>query len=64
MSYLLFEIWAEEEDGHQELIDTTASKTEAVKIAEQAILDGSIEVVVLQETEDGDLEEVLRIESD
>jgi hypothetical protein len=64
MSYLLFEIWTEEEDGHQELIDTTASKTEAVKIAEQAILDGSISAVILQETEDGDLEEVLRIESD
>jgi hypothetical protein len=64
MSYLLFEIWTEEEDGHQELIDTTASKTEAIKIAEQAILDGSIAAVILQETEDGDLEEVLRLESD
>ena len=64
MSYLLFEIWTEEEDGHQELIDTTASKTEAIKIAEQAILEGSIAAVILQETEDGDLEEVLRLESD
>jgi hypothetical protein len=64
MSYLLFEIWTEEEDGHQELIDTTASKTEAIKIAEQSILDGSFAAVILQETEDGDLEEVLRFESD
>ena len=61
---MLFEVWAEEEDGHQELIDTTASETEAVKMAKQAILDGTFAAVVLQETEDGDLKEILRFESD
>jgi hypothetical protein len=61
--YMLFEVWAEEEDGHQELVDTTASETEAVKIAKQAILDGSFAAVVLQETEDGDLKEIKRFEN-
>lgn len=62
--FMLFEIWAEEEDGHQELLETTASQSEAFKIAEQAVLDGAYATIVLQETDDGDLKEIQRFESD
>ncbi len=61
---MLFEIWTEDEDGHQELIETTASETAAKKLAETAVLDGAYTAIVLQETEDGDLEEVFRVETD
>jgi hypothetical protein len=62
--FMLFEIWTEDEDGHQELIETTASETAAKKLAEKLVLDGAYTAIVLQETEDGDLEEVFRVETD
>lgn len=61
---MLFEIWAEDEDGRQELIETTASETEAFKIAEQAILEGAFASVVMKEDEFGDLNEVQRFEAE
>jgi hypothetical protein len=58
----LYEIWAQEEDGHEELIETTPSRTQAFEIA-QATLDlGYFTVVVFQENELGDLEEIKRFE--
>lgn len=54
MSFLLFEIWAEEDDGHLELIETTASQSEAFKIAQQCLSEGYFSAEVLQETEEGD----------
>ena len=64
MSYTLYEVWAENLDGHQELIETTASEKEATRLAEQAVLDGYFAGVVLKETDDGDLIEVERYESE
>lgn len=61
---MLFEVWAEAEDGLEDLIETTASQTEAFKIAEQAILDGAISATVFQETEDGDTIEIQRFEGE
>jgi hypothetical protein len=61
MSYTLYEVWAEHLDGHQALIETTASPTEASKLAEQAVLDGYYAGIVLKETEEGDLIEVERL---
>jgi hypothetical protein len=58
----LYEIWAQEEDGHEELIDTTPSRTEAFEIAEATLGLGYLAVVVFQENEDGDLEEIKRFE--
>ena len=58
----LYEIWAQEEDGHEELIDTTPSRTQAFEIA-QATLDlGYLTVVIFQENELGDLKEIKRFE--
>jgi len=64
MSYQLFEVWTENEDGHQYLIETTASLTEARKIANEAISNGSNAAVIYQENEQGDTEEIERVESD
>jgi len=58
----LYEIWAQEEDGHEELIDTTPSRTQAFEIAESTLGLGYFTVVVFQEYELGDLEEIKRFE--
>lgn len=64
MSYTLYEVWAEHLDGHQVLIETTASEKEANELAEQAVLDGYFAGVVMKETDDGNLIEVNRFESE
>ncbi len=63
MSFMLFEVWTEDEDGHQELIETTASMSEAVKLAKTAISDGAFAASIFQETEDGNSTEIDRFES-
>jgi len=54
MTYMLYEVWAEDEDGHNELLDTTASQKEAFEIAQSSLNDGYISSSVYQETDDGD----------
>jgi hypothetical protein len=62
MSYLFYEIWAEDETGHQELIDTTSSEKEAEAIAQEAIESADwIVVMIYKENEDGDLIEIKRL---
>lgn len=63
MSYILFEVWEEDEVGHQELIETTASEKQARDIAEGLLGQGALAVVIYKETEHGDIEEVARIEA-
>lgn len=60
---MFFEVWAEDDDGHQELMDTTSSLTEAEQIAKMCLKDGYFVSFVLQETEDGNLTEVRRFEN-
>jgi hypothetical protein len=62
MSYLLFEIWSEDEIGHQDLVDTTASKTEAFAIAEQCLGEGFVAAIVYQEDETGESKLIRRFE--
>lgn len=54
-AYELYEIWTENESGHQELIETTGDRRQALRIAKEAKEPGLI-VTIYQETEDGDLE--------
>ena len=54
MTYMLYEVWAEDEDGHNELLDTTASQKEAFEIAQSSLNDGYTSSTVYQETDDGD----------
>ena len=61
MSYTLYEVWTEDETGHQELIDTTASKTEALAIANECLESGAIVALIFQETEEGDTKEIARL---
>lgn len=56
MSYELYEVWAEDDTGHQELIDTTRSLSHAMQLAEKTLSeDNWVVATVYQETEDGDL---------
>ena len=64
MSFQLYEVWTEDDDGHQELLETTASLTGAKKIAQKAIEDGAYSATIYQETEDGDTKEIQRVEAD
>jgi len=54
MTYMLYEVWAEDEDGHNELLDTTASQKEAFEIAKTSLDDGYVSSTVYQENEEGD----------
>ena len=58
MKFELYEVWAEDSHGHQELIDTTSSIVEARRIAQEALDDDAEYVTIYRETDDGDLEVV------
>ena len=60
MIWVQYEVWGVEEDGHEELIDTTNSLKEARRIAEQSLTDLLTECIIYKE-EDGELfeEEVI-----
>jgi hypothetical protein len=63
MLWELYEVWSVV-DGHEDLIDTTKSLTEAREWATKAIQDDGLEeVVIYRENEDGDLEELERYTS-
>jgi hypothetical protein len=56
MIWVQYEVWGVEEDGHEELIETTNSLKEARKIAEQALTEQIVECIIYKE-EDGELYE-------
>lgn len=59
MSFELYEVWAEDNTGHHELIDTTRSRAHAMQLAQQALNESNwVVATVYQETEDGDLEQI------
>ena len=60
MNFELYEVWAVDEAGHEELVETTSSRKEALEIAEANIGLGFMEAVVYQEDENGDLHEIKR----
>jgi hypothetical protein len=61
MNWELYEVWAVDESGHEELIDTTKSRKEAYSLAEQTLNEeGYVKTIVYLENEEGDLEEVKR----
>jgi hypothetical protein len=57
MNWVQYEVWAEE-DGHQELIETTASRKEALALAKRTFNDGADQVTVYEETADGDYAQI------
>ena len=56
MIWVQYEVWGVEEDGHEELIETTNSLKEASRIAEQSLTDLITECIIYKE-EDGELYE-------
>jgi len=63
MNWELYEVWAVDQDGNEDLIDTTKSLKEARQLATLNIDEdvGIIECVIYQEDEEGTLNEVTRV---
>jgi hypothetical protein len=59
MNWELYEVWAVDEDGHEELIETTKSLKEAKQIANLNVKEkATTECIIYREDEEGDLVEV------
>jgi len=56
MIWVQYEVWSVDEDGHEEIIETTNSLKEARKIAESALTEQIVECIIYKE-EDGELYE-------
>ena len=62
MNWELYEVWAEDEAGQEELIETTNSRKQAFELAQAQLDLGYIVSIVYLENEEGDLEKVKRFE--
>ena len=62
MNWELYEVWVEEEDGQEELIDTTNSRKQAFEMAQAQLDLGYSASIVYLENEEGALEKVKRFE--
>jgi hypothetical protein len=60
MNFELYEVWSVDEAGHEELLETTASRKEAQEIAKASLGLGYLQTVIYREDENGDLEEIQR----
>jgi hypothetical protein len=58
MNWVQYEVWAEDDSGHLELIETTASRKEALAIGKNTFNDRATMVTVYEETADGDYEAI------
>jgi hypothetical protein len=63
MNWELYEVWAEDEDGHEELIETTKSRSQAFKLEQDILTEGYVASIVYLDKEEGDLEKVKRFEN-
>jgi hypothetical protein len=61
MTWELYEVWAADEDGHEELIETTKSYKEAKALAKKSLNEGAVESWINRETGDGDFDEIERL---
>jgi hypothetical protein len=62
MTWELYEVWTEDDIGHQELIDTTKSLKEAQTLARKS-LDNNTIAIIYKETGNGDIIEIERLTS-
>jgi hypothetical protein len=58
MNWELYEVWGVDEQGSEELIDTTKSLKNARDIAEMNLSENWVECVIYREDENGELEEI------
>ena len=56
MTWVQFEVWGVDEDGHEELIETTNSLKQARQIAETSLTEQIVECIIYKE-EEGELYE-------
>jgi len=61
MTWELYEVWSVDEDGHEDLIDTTKSLKEARQIGQANLTEYYAECIIYRENEEGDLVEIERI---
>lgn len=62
MTWELYEVWAEDDLGHEELVDTTKSLKEAKTLAKMTLeQEGAEAVIIYQETLDGNTVEIERL---
>jgi hypothetical protein len=61
MNWELYEVWSVDEDGHEDLIDTTKSLKEARDIALANLSEYYVECIVYAEDPEGELVEIERI---
>ena len=62
MTWELYEVWSEDDVGHQELVDTTKSLKEAKELAQNTLeLEGIEAVTIFQELDNGDTVEIERL---
>ena len=62
MTWELYEVWSEDDVGHQELVDTTKSLKEAKELAKNILeLEGIEAVTIFQELDNGDTVEIERL---
>ena len=62
MTWELYEVWSEDDVGHQELVETTKSLKEAKELAQNTLeLEGIEAVTIFQELDNGDTVEIERL---
>lgn len=61
MTWELYEVWAVDSDGHEDLIDTTKDLKAARTMARANLDDEVVECLIYRENEEGDLELVERV---
>ena len=61
MNWELYEVWSVDEDGHEDLIDTTKSLKEARAIAQFNLSEYHVECIVYAEDPEGELVEIERV---
>ena len=61
MNWELYEVWAVDTDGNEDLIDTTKSLKEAKEMATWNLGEDCVECVIYAEDPEGDLVELERI---
>ena len=63
MAFVLYDIWTEDDEGHQQLYDATGSLTEAKKMAKAIVAEGTYSVIIYQDNgPNGDEIEIARFE--
>ena len=56
MTWEFYEVWSVDQDGHEDLVDTTKSLKEARQLARESLEDDTVvECVIYQEDESGEL---------